>query len=143
MSAVSALMPASPGRYVGRFVQRIEAAAERGAKLTRQLLAYARKTRLEPKLVNLNTLIDGFGEMLKSTTGNQIELQVSLRRRLPFVRVDPTHLEMALLNILINARDAMPQGGKLVIETQNAELELTDAPLRDGDIRPKNSPLPF
>ncbi len=113
---------------VGRFVERIEAATERGAKLTRQLLAYARKTRLDPKIVNLNQLVNGFDEMLESTAGNQIDLQVSLRRKLPFIKVDPIHLEMALLNILINARDAMPNGGTVTLKTSVVLLEENDQP---------------
>ena len=111
-----------------RYVDRIGVAAERGAKLTRQLLAYARKTRLDPKVINLNSLINGFDEMLQTTVGNQNELQVSLQQRLPSIRVDPTHLEMALLNILINARDAMAGGGNITLSTSTAVLEDSNLP---------------
>ncbi|MET0309241.1 MAG: histidine kinase famiy protein [Sphingomonas sp.] len=93
-------------------------AAERGAKLTRQLLAFARKTRLEPKSVDLNQLIHEFGDMLDNTVGAQIKLVTALERRLPAIDIDPVHLEMALLNVLLNARDAMPAGGAVTIRTE-------------------------
>lgn len=97
-------------------------AAERGARLTRQLLAFARKTRLEPRAVALNDLIHEFGELLDNTVGAQINLVTALHRRLPLVNVDPSHLEMALLNVLINARDAMPEGGTVTISTSPLRL---------------------
>ncbi|WP_262297685.1 histidine kinase famiy protein [Microvirga sesbaniae] len=97
-------------------------AAERGSKLTKQLLAFARKTRLEPRPTNLNNLIVDFGEMLENSVGPQIEVQLNLRPRVPQVMVDPVHLEMAVLNVLINARDAMPKGGVVTIGTSNMHL---------------------
>ncbi|MFT8243731.1 histidine kinase famiy protein [Roseomonas sp. BN140053] len=106
-----------------RYLGNAAAAAERGAKLTRQLLAFARKTRLEPRVVDLNALIHEFGEMLESTAGSQVALQVNLRRRLPAIQVDPVHLEMSLLNVLINARDAMTRGGNITVSTGTAVLE--------------------
>jgi PAS domain S-box-containing protein len=93
-------------------------AAERGARLTRQLLAFARKTRLEPRRVGMNDLIHEFGDLMDNTVGAQIRLVTALERRLPAVLVDPTHLEMAVLNILINARDAMPHGGTVTVATE-------------------------
>lgn len=93
-------------------------AAERGAKLTRQLLAFARKTRLEPKSVDLNQLIHDFGDLLDNTVGAQIKLITMLERRLPPIDIDPVHLEMALLNVLLNARDAMSGGGSVTIRTE-------------------------
>ncbi|MDT8759424.1 histidine kinase famiy protein [Sphingomonas psychrotolerans] len=93
-------------------------AAERGARLTRQLLAFARKTRLEPRQVELNQLIHEFGDLLDNTVGAQVRLVTTLERRLPAISIDPTHLEMALLNVLLNARDAMPNGGTVTIRTE-------------------------
>lgn len=93
-------------------------AAERGSKLTRQLLAFARKTRLEPRSVSVNDLINEFGDLLDNMVGGSVRLVTALERRLPMIRIDPAHLEMALLNILINARDAMPKGGTVTIGTQ-------------------------
>ncbi|MXP64323.1 PAS domain-containing protein [Roseomonas sp. M0104] len=109
-------------------VERAGAAAERGSKLTRQLLAFARKTRLEPRRIDINRLIDDFGNMLESTAGSRAELQFHQRRRLPPVMVDPVHLEMALLNVVINARDAMPEGGSMTISTRIATLEPNGLP---------------
>jgi PAS domain S-box-containing protein len=111
-----------------RSLDNAAAAAERGAKLTRQLLAFARKTRLEPKVVDLNRLLDEFGEMLETTVGKGVALRISAQRRLPPVNVDPVHLEMALLNVLINARDAMPGGGEVTIATGTVELEPNGLP---------------
>ena len=105
-----------------RYIDAARSAAERGAKLTRQLLAFARKTRLEPSPVNLSELIANFGELIESTLGSQIDVQMNLRRRLPAVLVDADHFEMALLNIIINARDAMPDGGLLTITTKTMHL---------------------
>jgi PAS domain S-box-containing protein len=101
-----------------RLLSNAAKAAERGTKLTRQLLAFARKTRLEPRRINLNDLIHEFGDLIDNTVGAQIRLVTALERRLPDVLIDPSHLEMALLNVLINARDAMPQGGTVTISTQ-------------------------
>ncbi|MCI0756843.1 histidine kinase famiy protein [Teichococcus vastitatis] len=100
-----------------RYLSRAAEAADRGAKLTKQLLAFARKTRLDPRPTELNTLINEFGDMLESSVGNQVELRFNLQRRLPPAQLDPVHLEMALLNVVINARDAMPQGGTVTITT--------------------------
>jgi PAS domain S-box-containing protein len=97
-------------------------AAERGSKLTKQLLAFARKTRLEAKPTNLNNLIVEFGDMLENSVGPQIEVQLNLRPRVPSALVDPVHLEMAVLNVLINARDAMPKGGCVTIGTSKVHL---------------------
>nr|WP_317517636.1 histidine kinase famiy protein [Sphingobium naphthae] len=101
-----------------RLLSNAAKAAEWGTKLTRQLLAFARKTRLEPRRINLNDLIHEFGDLIDNTVGAQIRLVTALERRLPDVLIDPSHLEMALLNVLINARDAMPQGGTVTISTQ-------------------------
>ncbi|WP_010544137.1 histidine kinase famiy protein [Sphingomonas elodea] len=101
-----------------RLLSNAARAADRGSKLTRQLLAFARKTRLEPKRVEMNQLIHEFGDLLDNTVGAQIRLVTALERRLPAVHVDPTHLEMAILNVLLNARDAMPKGGTVTIATR-------------------------
>jgi len=97
-------------------------AAERGAKLTNQLLAFARRTRLEPKAVDLSQLVNSFGELLETSVGEKAELHLSLQRRLPMVKVDPNHLEMALLNVLVNARDASPAGAAITVTTKLLHL---------------------
>jgi PAS domain S-box-containing protein len=105
-----------------RFHDIATAASERGAKLTRQLLAFARRTRLEPKGVDLTQLVNSFTDLLETSVGEKAELHLSLQRRLPQVRVDPTHLEMALLNIVVNARDASPDGGAITVTTRAIQL---------------------
>ncbi|MET3713167.1 PAS domain S-box-containing protein [Sphingomonas trueperi] len=111
-----------------RLLNNAARAADRGSKLTRQLLAFARKTRLEPKTVDMNQLIHDFGDLLDNTVGAQIRLVTTLERRLPAVQIDPTHLEMAILNVLLNARDAMPKGGTVTIATRLWKLN-GDAPM--------------
>ncbi|SNS34664.1 PAS domain S-box-containing protein [Noviherbaspirillum humi] len=98
-------------------LDRAEQAAFKGGKLTQQLLTFARKQRLEPRQVNLNTLVVEFSEMLARTLGESVDLRLQLKPGLPACIVDPTHMEMALLNVLINARDAMPGGGRVTIAT--------------------------
>jgi len=105
-----------------RLLDNAARATDRGAKLTRQLLAFARKTRLEPRNVDLNDLLHEFGDLLDNTVGAQIRLVMALERRLPAISIDPTHLEMAVLNVLINARDAMPSGGTVTIATERLTL---------------------
>ena len=102
---------------VKRYVAAAQSAAERGAKLTRQLLAFARKTRLEPRPLNLTHLVSEFSELIESSVNKQVDIHLSLRRGLQHVVVDPDQLEMALLNIVNNARDAMPNGGLVTIST--------------------------
>ncbi len=102
-----------------RYADRAREAANRGSKLTKQLLAFARKTRLDTRVVDLNHLITGFADLLESTAGEHGELEFQLRRRLPLVQVDPAHLEMALLNVVINARDASPKGGVIRVATSS------------------------
>ena len=106
-----------------RYADNAALAADRGAKLTKQLLAFARKTMLDPKPTSLNDLVVEFGDMLESTVGGLVELQFNLKRRVPPCLVDRVHLEMALLNVLINARDAMPRGGTVTIGTSSMRLD--------------------
>ncbi|MFL6671688.1 MAG: histidine kinase famiy protein [Massilia sp.] len=101
----------------GASLERAQRAANKAATLTQQLLTFARKQRLEPKRVNLNTLVVEFSEMLVRTLGDNVELRLDLRPGLPSCTLDPTHLEMALLNVLINSRDAMPEGGQVMVTT--------------------------
>jgi PAS domain S-box-containing protein len=101
----------------GEPLRRSQRAAMRAAKLTQQLLTFARKQRLEPRQVNLNSLTVEFSDMLVRTLGDKIRLRLDLTPGLPACTLDPTHLEMALLNVLVNARDAMPGGGEVVVAT--------------------------
>lgn len=104
-------------RAFNRFHSAATQAAERGTKLTQQLLSFARRSRLEPQSVELSGLVASIAELLESTVGSRSELQLNLRRRLPDIEVDPNHLEMALLNVVVNARDAVAAGGLITIST--------------------------
>jgi PAS domain S-box-containing protein len=98
-------------------IRRAQRAAMKAGKLTQQLLTFARKQRLEPKRVNLNALLVEFSELLVRTLGDRVDMQLDLKPGLPACKLDPTHFEMALLNVLINARDAMPNGGRVRVST--------------------------
>jgi signal transduction histidine kinase len=89
--------------------------ADRGATLTKRMLAFARRQELRPETVNVRRLVDGMEEMLRRTLGPSIQIATEYRPDLPPIRVDPSQLELALLNLALNARDAMPHGGRLVI----------------------------
>jgi PAS domain S-box-containing protein len=98
-------------------------AAGRGAKLTAQLLAFSRRQRLSPKLVNVNELISEFQGLIRQAVGGGCEVKLRADERLWRCHVDPSLLETALLNLALNARDAMPDGGVLEIETRNVVLD--------------------
>ncbi|HZD88972.1 MAG TPA: response regulator [Pseudolabrys sp.] len=100
----------------------MRAAAERGAKLTDQLLAFSRRQRLEPKVIDLNGTISGMRDLLQSTIGGSFEIDLDLAPGLWPALVDPTQLELAVLNLAINGRDAMQIGGALRVSTRNMSL---------------------
>ncbi len=89
--------------------------ADRGATLTKRMLAFARRQELRPETIDVPRLVDGMEEMLRRTLGPGIQIITAYRPALPSIRVDPNQLELALLNLALNARDAMPHGGRLVI----------------------------
>jgi signal transduction histidine kinase len=102
--------------------QMIRDQAQRSAGLTRQLLAFARRQVLQPRKVNLNDLVTGTTALLKAAIGERIELNISLAPDLQVTMADPTQIEQVLMNLCLNARDAMPRGGRLGIETKNVEI---------------------
>jgi PAS domain S-box-containing protein len=109
----------------------VRKAGERGAEMTSQLLAFARRQPLEPRAVQVNDLLTSMEPLLRRTLGEHIELRTSPDARAWPALADPTQLESAILNLAINARDAMPGGGKLTIETANVTLDRPHAKLND------------
>jgi PAS domain S-box-containing protein len=106
-------------------VEEIRRATDRAAGLTRQLLAFSRRQVLQPRMLDLNTeVITGLEKMLRRLIGEDIELVTKLDERLGLVNADPGQLEQVLMNLAVNARDAMPDGGRLVIETANVDLSV-------------------
>jgi PAS domain S-box-containing protein len=103
--------------------QEIRGAGLRAADLTRQLLAFSRQQVLQSRIVDLNEIVDGMRRMLVPVLGEDIELHIQTGPALQSVKADPTQLEQVIMNLVVNARDAMPTGGRLVIETANVDLD--------------------
>jgi len=103
--------------------EEIRKAGERAASLTQQLLAFSRRQVLEPKILDVNTVVSDIERMLRRLIGEHIELKTRKEADLWRVRADPGQIEQAILNLVINARDAMPNGGTLAIETNNTHLD--------------------
>ena len=108
-------------------LEQIQKAAERAANLTRQLLAFSRRQVVEPKVINLNDIIIDLDQMLRRLLGEDIELVTLPSGTLDLVEADPGQIEQVIMNLAVNARDAMPNGGKLTIETANITLGESDA----------------
>lgn len=112
-----------PGDGIREPLDEIHNAGERAATLTRQLLAFSRKAVLTPVVLDLNELLTNLQKMLSRLIGENIELKVVLNPSVWKVKVDPSQMEQVIVNLVVNARDAMPQGGKVVIETTNVEFD--------------------
>lgn len=109
-----------------RAVGNVRNAAERATILTQQLLSFARKQRLDSRPINLNNMVSSLVDVARSTLGEHVDIVTRLDGDLWNCRIDQTQAEVALLNVFVNARDAMPSGGHLTIETQRRELEESD-----------------
>ncbi len=122
---------------IGRFTEAAVSSANRAAALTHRLLAFSRRQSLDRKPLDANDLVHSLEDLLSRTTGDHIVLRLQLASELWPVNTDASQLENALLNLVINARDAMPEGGELIVETANVYLDATDIntlePVKAGD----------
>ena len=116
---LAALPPELPARA---YAEEVARAGERAAGLTRQLLAFSRQQVIQPRPLDLNAVVSGSEALLRRLIGEDVELAATLAEGLPPVLADPGQLEQVLMNLAVNARDAMPRGGRLTIETRPAEL---------------------
>jgi PAS domain S-box-containing protein len=114
-----------------RYITAAQGAASRAATLTHRLLAFARRQTLEPKPVNANKLISGMEELVRRTVGSNVQIETVLAAGLWPCFCDPNQLENAILNLCINARDAMPEGGRITVETANTWMDERAAAERD------------
>jgi len=115
------------GAPQARSIEQAQRAADRAAALTRQLLAFSRMQVLQARIISLNNVVNDIGRLLLPVIGVGIELTIKLDQNLEPVKADPVQMEQVILNLAINARDAMPKGGRLTIETANVELDETFA----------------
>jgi PAS domain S-box-containing protein len=129
-----ALSDVGPDSPLARPLERIQRAGERAANLTRQLLAFSRRQVLQPRLIDLNEATGAVRSILERVIGEDVELAFLAASGLPAVRIDPEKLEQVLMNLAINARDAMPSGGKLTLETERVVLD-DDYAARHPDVR--------
>lgn len=116
-------------------IREIRNAGERAAALTGQLLAFSRKQLLQPKVLNLNDVVTGIEKMVRRLIGEDVELATEFEPELRRVKADPGQIEQVIMNLAVNARDAMPKGGKLLIRTANVDLEEAFAS-RHADVKP-------
>jgi len=120
---------------IRRYLDGATQAAQRGAKLTAQLLAFSRAQRLQPEPIDLNSVVTAMGDLLFRTIGGTIRIETILEKNLWPATADPTQIESVILNLAMNARDAMPRGGRLTISTANVTRDDRSKPaeLTGGD----------
>ena len=114
-----------------KFMDAAQTAAKRAASLTHRLLAFSRRQTLDPKPTNISNMVEGMQDMINRTVGPEISVAIVPKGSIWTTLVDPSQLENALLNLCINARDAMPEGGRITVETVNMKLDRGQAASRD------------
>jgi PAS domain S-box-containing protein len=118
------------------YVENIRRAIERGSALTRQLLAFSRRQVVQPVLLDLNDRLKDISKLLRPLMGDDVQISISPRSRSAVVEADPGQIDQIIVNLAVNARDAMPRGGKFILETDNVEIDQTFAeqhqPLNPG-----------
>ncbi|HTQ61664.1 MAG TPA: PAS domain S-box protein [Candidatus Solibacter sp.] len=112
-----------PADAISRKIAQIDRSADRAAALTKQLLAFSRMQVLQPRVMNLNGVVEDMGRLLPRLIGEDIELGIRTARDLGTIRGDASQMEQIIMNLAVNSRDAMPTGGRLIIETSNADLD--------------------
>jgi PAS domain S-box-containing protein len=117
-----ALRKTEPESAISNDILEIKKAGERAASLTSQLLAFGRKQMLQPKILNLNAVLENIHKMLRRLIGEHIDIAVMPEPNLGLVKADPGQIEQVIVNLAVNARDAMPEGGKLTLETANVHI---------------------
>lgn len=130
------ILAADPTPSIGEAAQEIKAAAHRAASITSQLLAFSRKQLMKPQLLDLNDVVSRLTKMLAPLIGEDVRLELSLCPEPLRIEADPAQLEQALVNLAINSRDAMPQGGVLRMETAKVELDEKYAQEHGGEVEP-------
>jgi two-component system, cell cycle sensor histidine kinase and response regulator CckA len=123
-----------PGQPSYEYAEEIEKAGQRAVTLTRQLLAFSRQQVLDPVILNLNTLVSEMEKMLPRLIGEDIQLNFVLDPVIGQVKADQGQVEQVLMNLVVNARDAMPDGGKLTIQTANVDLDAAFARVHQGSV---------
>jgi two-component system, cell cycle sensor histidine kinase and response regulator CckA len=124
-----AMMNLSPDDVATRFCSEVEKATHRAAEFTHQLLAFSRRQVLEMKTTDLNDILANFERMVQHIIGEYIEMKINCKAGLPMIKADSAQINQILLNLMVNAREAMPNGGKLTIETDALYIDEKQAPL--------------
>jgi len=114
-----------PADGISRKISQIDRAADRATALTKQLLAFSRMQVLQPRVMSLNGVVEDMGKLLPRLIGEDVELGIRMAPDLGKIRADASQMEQIIMNLAVNARDAMPSGGRLIIETSNADLDRT------------------
>jgi len=130
-----ALDTINPDNPLYQDILKIRRAGERAADLTKQLLAFSRNQTLQPEVINLNSVVNEAKGKITNLLNEKINLAITLDSNIYRIKADPDQLEQVILNLVINARDAMPQGGQLTVETTNVELDETNS-AQQVDIKP-------